>query len=1095
MAQSAKIIDLTRSFVPIDPRAFPESMHGTTMEDAPEQRIPVVAYEGYNFMPTSYGYKSFFGTDNQLDLDALTSRVDKIFLVRTVEYLNIIVALCEDGIWTKGAAATGAWLHAIILPVPDPGKHYEWTTAVLGDSVLCYRASGAQYYNISSRNVYGAPIWDSAVSNVVVKYNQGYVDAGGAPADKYTFQLASVNADGMRSKPSPAFTVTTDNVYKINIEFTRDPTSISHRLYVTRDSDKILRCIDYNVDSQSTSSLQTIFLTAATLTTAVAASIPDLTSLVAKAGTPVPVTPNFLNMAGQLGIFKAVGRVGFWDSENSVSWSSLDDLSDFTPAIATLAGDAIFEDVQGNIVSILPHGKGFIIYATKSVVLIKQSVDSTFQWVPKPILNNSGIVFQEQAVVSTPDNTHYALTTTGLYKIVDGDEQIIIPEVTDYIKGATDPITLKILEGRYLALQVMDPKYISGAVDFRYDTIPAEVFTFPSDLPTIDDLIPPVTVTGIDVCYAFKALNNGAIAEHQIDGEAARVAAGTPPKIPGGIYQPLYTAYFSNNPCPDPNKINWVNAPCPGAGLDYVTGVTHPMAPSTDAGKSRLLGSNLTGRTAIKGEDAFVDGHWTIERFVQMQMAIWEQDAKNRAAYLKAILSRRFSSNNPGGFFGPEYSDLATAQAASVDYAGKHPPPPAVDCFIDDFISGDAGSMAWGFNRCSFWITRFITEVLPIYNNTSNTGGAGGAGRSRIYYTSVQYQSTTNPTGLFDNPNQMYRDYNGPYANTKQLRGDESGGAIWVIDPLNSNQYTVPSGETYTGHSVYQMMMSSGSSTFNRKGGARPAMIPDTGILTMSGWKYTDVNHVVHTIPATGTCTLPNPPAKPPSLGGTYFGGGDGNPIRPPIDVGTDGSICSIPFDPVTVPAIQPDPVIWETQNVVLPGGAFLLQNGSLAPVYPTYVGSLIYDMQIKKWGKLKLDYKQLLDYSPINSGASGIIPYEVFGMVAGALLPSGKVSLFDSKPADSYIKYGKIGYYRLGMTYCEEVLVHFRTQSTGQLIINTSLDGRAEEISQTAITEFTDADYVTATSSSCGRWNSVTVQGNYDIQYMEYRGTKAGRR
>src|SRR5437764_1133039 len=101
MTQLAKIIDITKTFVPVDPNAFPETLLGTAREDTPTQAAPVVAYEGYNFMPTAYGYRSYFGINQKVNIDALTSRVDHVFIIQTLTFENILVALCEDGIWTK----------------------------------------------------------------------------------------------------------------------------------------------------------------------------------------------------------------------------------------------------------------------------------------------------------------------------------------------------------------------------------------------------------------------------------------------------------------------------------------------------------------------------------------------------------------------------------------------------------------------------------------------------------------------------------------------------------------------------------------------------------------------------------------------------------------------------------------------------------------------------------------------------------------------------------------------------------------------------------------------------------------------------------
>ena len=81
MAQQAKYIDITHfcTYLPIDPITLPENSQATTGEDAPEQKIPVIPYEGYNFMPTSVGYRSYFGANSQLNVDDLPVRAMILF--------------------------------------------------------------------------------------------------------------------------------------------------------------------------------------------------------------------------------------------------------------------------------------------------------------------------------------------------------------------------------------------------------------------------------------------------------------------------------------------------------------------------------------------------------------------------------------------------------------------------------------------------------------------------------------------------------------------------------------------------------------------------------------------------------------------------------------------------------------------------------------------------------------------------------------------------------------------------------------------------------------------------------------------------------
>jgi hypothetical protein len=273
------------------------------------------------------------------------------------------------------------------------------------------------------------------------------------------------------------------------------------------------------------------------------------------------------------------------------------------------------------------------------------------------------------------------------------------------------------------------------------------------------------------------------------------------------------------------------------------------------------------------------------------------------------------------------------------------------------------------------------------------------------------------------------------------------------------------------------------------KGNEVVTKTPDTGFCQITGWSYTDKNGVDHTIPAS-VCAMPNIPDK--SGPGKLSILGNPSVIQP---AAIDGAFCSQPFAPITLPAIQADPITWPATSVTIPGATFLLQDGSIGPVYPTFAGALVYDLELKKWGKLKLQYKQLLDYSPLNNRTDDIIDSNRFGVRAGAVLADGLVYLFDTQPSDSYIKYGKIGYYRLGMTTTEEVRAHFRTASTGSISVETSLDGVYLEASFGMATSFDNAREVVLNGGTTGRWHNIKVSGNYDISHLEYRGTVQGRR
>jgi len=324
-----QIIDVTRSYLVTDPEAFYENLMVPVREDSPEKMLPVVAFEGYNFLPTLYGYRSYFDTASQLDIGTLSSRCDRILLYQFANYQNILVALCEDGIWTNSGGSTAeAWNHRITLSAPGVGLYLEWTFCVIENTLYMYRQGNSVVYTI---------------------------------------------------------------------------TQTSYSL-----------------------------------------------------GNPVQsITPSFLNMTGQMGIFRANGRLGFWDSANSVSWSSLFSFTDFTPSLETLAGFATFNDVLGRIVTIKASGSGFIIYSTKNIVGVSYNDTGSVLFSAKTIAEIAGIWTSKQVCTGAVDTEQFAYTNTGIKHISQGFKiEDIFPGVYDFLKESREPVYLDFLNGRYLFLSL-----------------------------------------------------------------------------------------------------------------------------------------------------------------------------------------------------------------------------------------------------------------------------------------------------------------------------------------------------------------------------------------------------------------------------------------------------------------------------------------------------------------------------------------------------------------------------------------------------------------------------------------------------------------
>ena len=92
-------------------------------------------------------------------------------------------------------------------------------------------------------------------------------------------------------------------------------------------------------------------------------------------------------------------------------------------------------------------------------------------------------------------------------------------------------------------------------------------------------------------------------------------------------------------------------------------------------------------------------------------------------------------------------------------------------------------------------------------------------------------------------------------------------------------------------------------------------------------------------------------------------------------------------------------------------------------------------------------------------------------------------------------MKYGKIGYTRKGFTVMHEVRMHFRLGFTGTVTLDTSLNGTTIESSLSKDYIFTNVLNANCFPVVSGKWHTIKVAGNFDLQYLEFRGIISGRR
>lgn len=1028
-----QVVDLTRSFLPMDPETVTTNLMVTAGEDFPERILPIMAYEGYNFLPTAYGYRSYFDVTPRININSLTAGgCDYVIVFQRNDYSVRLVALCNDGIYTADpTTASVSWTKSVSMTALSPGTYKQWSFCIIENDLYIYRQA------------------ETTVS-------------------KLSF-----------------------------------------------------------------------------------------------AGTFSTITPSFLNMSGQMGIFRANGRLGFWDSANSVSWSSNLDFSDFTPAIETLAGNAIFNDVLGRIVSIRAFGNGFVIYSTKNITGVSYNTSGSMLFSADTIVENAGIWDSKQVCTGVSDEEHYACTNTGIKQIARGFQvKEVFTALYDYLKQSRDPIAVDFIQGRFLFLNVIDTRFITGAVNFNTNLLTALSVRFllaggdPTTLPTLVDGIP---LNDYLTDQVLQGSDYGMVAEWTVDGSKMVPAPRTSsisefqlddPTTPVDDYPYTnnVTNYYTdaelitardnatlssvvsiNDSAINNLQLGWTKIPYGSTGTVTAELARFANRQSQEWEEHRNLVTQLQTQVSLIAPnvvDEWYSGTY-YDNLGDALAALPPESLNNRTAlvtlpwgYTSAVTTLTGAgTNNPtfehkvtftqglkisqkkdyqytlpdilfgqvygeeayandfydgsgnfvygyGGFpvaqesdFGQSYAYLginpptpSTFQLAAISYDSNlgsdgpyfYHPKPAIPPFLSGYLSAvaslsshpstlvrrwwDSGSSAFGAD-----ITCTYHHSVVIVDGTSSP------------YSYVEEHYYQLPTGL---PSYMASELNGAV-----FRGFVSYSFI-----SNSFKYTgsTPGLPTYAGSKTLYRICKTTHKTLVTETEAISIVSKATGTQTNLDW-------------------------------GSYLVGG-----TPPARFTYNTNQQTLNFTGWAAPA---NAVLPQNASLTFPGATFLLQNGTIAPVYPTYTGAYVYDTVYQKWGKFKGNYKCLVDYAPLNSNHQKIVSFSNFGMDAGTLNSSGYVTLFSSVCSDSYLKYGRLGFYRQGYTYPEVVTYHFARPFTGEIEVEASLDGRSVHAALTESKSFTGVGYAHVYPSYAAKWFNFSITGEFDLRNLEFTGRISGRR
>jgi hypothetical protein len=1009
MAQRSQHIDVTRSYLPISPDSLLENLINTDREDGEEKALPIVAYDGYNFLPTTQGYRSYFGIESKLDISSLASRAQFIISFQLPTYQTRLIALCEDGIWLANAGSLAApWTQAVTLTF-DPAVLKEWSYCIIENILYMYSAGG-------------------------------------------------------------------DLVYKTNI----------------------------------TALLELEILS---------------------------FTPSFLNMAGQLGIFKAGTRLGFWDSANSISWSSNLDLTDFTPSLENLTGNTIFGDIIGRVITVKGHRDGFVVYSTRSILGVGFSFQSNLLWEAKKIMDSTGISYSRAVTVGQNDGEHFVYSTSGIYRIgeytsLTNSFQVdpIATDFYDYIRETRDPVYLDIIAGRYLFFHIVDVNYVYSGISFQYVPGTDQVLLIGGNPWTLDPLALPATMSGNAVAaainqivtFGFQTFPNKkarwnldfSITQPGTDSPLTRISNPTGP-FTRAAQNPGFTASDILN--------------------TYIEGTTLPTeydpVASIDSDSFRyFLGSKPVYPATVTG----AMGIDMIET-IQKQIYDWRLFLNHQQAAANILVT--LTKTKP------------VVQGTSIiDYVSASSPiPPAPpDDLIEDTVVGNyrtgEGNLEFqmDFPQNMLYLRKYFQRKFTVTRRkrtvyTYRVDTAAIVLGRRLVLTDLAISGNA---GTPLTPNPIYVSCNEYALNDTELR-PKVNAAFLASAPATVNSSTYGNvgktsatwsspGTGYTfveyGPGVnYLNLTSINSSSANVVPYYLDSQVTysylisyadaDMGYAQLTGTQTDNVvsTTVVTSYPPTIVLTSPTPifPTGPSAV--SFF---------PPTWNGVetlrmiaasafspwryDGSYgISLDLDPLAgynpatdMPVDVGSMLVYGDSFIVrYPGTPYLLQSGVPFLAYPTFNGSYVLDLHLKKWGKQKNQFTVLGSLDAINQTINAILPTPDKGMTAFLKIPSNEIRIIDELPTDSLLKYGRIGHSRLGYTNLLEVKAWMRTVGYGSLVVEASIDGKQALPTLQHTTNFNSYAFVEAYPDISARWFNINLMGSFDLVGLEARTKVVSRR
>lgn len=1066
MSSQAAVIKVSQSLIPLPPEAYPKNLSRTGREDAPETMFPILAYDGENILPTPWGYRSYFATNEKLLRSTVArllanTRCENIFWYQSVQLDNVLIALASDGIYITNSDIDADWIKVVDLSAydTDPLVRKQWSFCTINNITFMYLQGIPAFYGLVDVARYAEAATPSVITGATVS------------------QVA----------------------------------------------------INWNVGVLS-------------------------------------YTPTFLNMAGQLGLFKAGNRLGFWDSDTSVSWSSALYVEDFTPSVTTLAGFSKFVDVIGSITRICQHGDGFIIYCTRSIVGVSNNVNEKSKFSGRALLSSSGVLFDRQIAVAQPDSLHYALTSSGLYTITNFQPEVIATDIIDGLVEDNDYLALDYIDGRYLFINTLNG-WQGSIIDFEGEThadfdgnkyvFPAVNYPNPEDAQALLDSY----LTG------RNELIQSAFEDFEPDDDPAHEAPEGKALIPCYDIRTFTSTWAETTFTPNLAGSEILDSKLK-LGITYFLDdiYTSPVVTVNALSDENNLPGNFAGQEAFDtlnlGMLAFnaqvmYQNAWATANNTTTPVTVFTPSYDPPAGYVGTAITATWDRTLIERITTPNCISpldlVASATECRLELYLNKDRLAELLVYFDGTETYDIGSMVYfvgGITLSStlydavpdapvmnkpktYVIVPFSNDIVADFKTAwASVNGSAYVGEP---YSAGQITDATYVSYCLANHNALVESFGMSKTQIQDLIVATTLQAS--VDPVlynfptteEINGYWANNGAYYASGAWYELV-DGASFTLNVSNAAWATDgSPDTGwgpyssvyfeiapFLVSDNWSdpEKDAIKVNHTgdpgYTLSGNLTrefdlLPNFDDKhiiyalELSGFGYYPGGGfsfrktHSRASSTSCPVPTAGWAVSLPEEPeLTFPdydidvSIEP-PYKWEYPgSIALPPNYWLTKKGSAAPLYPDFTRSLVYDTQLEKWGISNMVFKAICGISPVNRTDKTIAPKHDYGMLAAVLNVDGSVSVVTPNNTQAQICYGKIGQYRLGRSRMAYLKCHFKDEFTGTLIVETSLDGRTVAKELTKAADFSGVVSALFPFTMVGDWFNIKIQGQFALSHIE---------